>query len=348
MYFRLFIWILVSGLGLTGCSQHNPLYEEGFYVFGTLVNVSIWGVPTEQARQAVDTIAHDFQSMHHRWHAWEPGPLVDLNKAIAAGQVWTVEDNSLIFLIKQSQLFSQQSEGLFNPAVGQLIRLWGFHRNEFPDDTPLPQSTTLATLIEQAPSMADIQIKGNQVSSRNRAVQLDFGAIAKGYAIDLGIKKLQQQGIHNAIINAGGNLKVMGKKGTEPWRIGIRDPSGQGVLAAVLVSGEESVVTSGNYERFREHKGVHYSHIIDPRNGMPVRGITSVTVIDPSGTRADAAATALTVAGLSDWHRIAQQMGIKYVMVVDESATVYMNPAMAKRIQFQTQQPPKVVLTDPL
>jgi len=185
MYLRFSIWILL--IGLTSCRQQNPLYEEGFYVFGTLVNVSIWGVPTEQAKQAVDTIAHDFQGMHHRWHAWEPGPLVDLNKAIAAGQVWTVEDNSLIFLIKQSQLFSQQSEGLFNPAVGQLIRLWGFHRNEFPDNTPLPPSTTLATLIASAPSMADIQIEGNQVASRNRAVQLDFGAIAKGYAIDLGI-----------------------------------------------------------------------------------------------------------------------------------------------------------------
>ena len=85
MYFCRFIWILLSGLILIGCSQ-KPLYEEEFYVFGTLVNVSIWGVSTAQAKQAVNTMAHDFQSMHHRWHAWEPGPLVDLNKAIAAGQ----------------------------------------------------------------------------------------------------------------------------------------------------------------------------------------------------------------------------------------------------------------------
>ena len=347
MYFCRFIWILLSGLILIGCSQ-KPLYEEEFYVFGTLVNVSIWGVSTAQAQQAVNTMAHDFQSMHHRWHAWEPGPLVDLNKAIAAGQVWTVKDESLLALIQQSQLLSQQSEGLFNPAVGQLIKLWGFHRSEFPDYDTLPPSTAIATLVAQAPNMADIQLQGNQVSSRNRAVQLDFGAIAKGYAIDLAVKKLQQEGINNAIVNAGGNLKVIGQKGTESWRIGIRHPSGQGVLAAISVSGEESVITSGNYERFHKYKGKHYSHIIDPRNGMPVHGVTSVTVIDPSGTRADAAATALMVAGLSNWHRIAKQMGIKYVMVVDEAATIYMNPAMAKRVEFQTPQPPKVVLSKPL
>lgn len=348
MFFRLAIWLLLSGLGLTGCSQPNPLYEEEFYVFGTSVKVSIWGVPIEQARQAVDTMARDFQSMHHRWHAWEPGPLVDLNKAIAAGQIWTVKDESLLSLIQQSQLLAQQSEGLFNPAVGQLIKLWGFHRSEFPHYDSLPPATAIAALVASAPTMADIQLQGNQVWSRNRAVQLDFGAIAKGYAIDLEIKKLQQQGINNAIVNAGGNLKVIGQKGSEPWRIGIRHPSGQGVLATISVSGEESVITSGNYERFREYKGVHYSHIIDPRTGMPVRDVTSVTVIDPSGTRADAAATALTVAGLSDWQRIAKKMGIKYVMVVDEAATVYINPAMAKRIEFQTPQPPKVVLSEPL
>jgi thiamine biosynthesis lipoprotein len=347
MYFCRFIWILLIGLILIGCSQ-KPLYEEEFYVFGTLVNVSIWGVSTTQAKQAVNTMAHDFQSMHHRWHAWEPGPLVDLNKAIAAGQVWTVKDESLLALIQQSQLLSQQSEGLFNPAVGQLIKLWGFHQSEFPDYDTLPPSTAIADLVAQAPNMADIQLKGNQVWSRNRAVQLDFGAIAKGYAIDLAVKKLLQQGINNAIVNAGGNLKVIGQKGTEPWRIGIRHPSSQGVLATISVSGEESVITSGNYERFHKYKGKHYSHIIDPRNGMPVHGVTSVTVIDPSGTRADAAATALMVAGLSDWHRIAKQMGIKYVMVVDEAATIYMNPAMAKRVEFQTPQPPKVVLSEPL
>jgi thiamine biosynthesis lipoprotein len=348
MYFRIAIWLLLSGLGLVGCSQPSSLYEEEFYVFGTLVKVSIWGVPTEPARQAINTIAQDFQSIHYRWHAWEPGPLVDLNKAIAAGQVWTVEDDSLLALIQQAQLLSQQSEGLFNPAVGQLIKLWGFHRSEFPHNDSLPPSTAIAALVAQAPSMADIQLQGNQIESHNRAVQLDFGAIAKGYAIDLAIEKLQQQGIQNAIVNAGGNLKVIGQKGTQPWRIGIRHPSGQGVLAAISVSGEESVITSGNYERFREHQGKHYSHIIDPRNGMPVQGITSVTVIDPSGTRADAAATALTVAGLSTWQRIAQQMGIKYVMVMDTTATVYMNPAMAKRIEFQTSQSPKVVLSEPL
>jgi thiamine biosynthesis lipoprotein len=180
--------------------------------------------------------------------------------------------------------------------------------------------------------MEDIVIDKNQVSSRNPAVQLDFGAIAKGYAVDLAIDKLRQLGVHNAIVNAGGNLKAMGKKGNRPWSIGIRHPSGQGVLARVEVSGEESVITSGCYERFREYQGVRYCHIIDPRNGKPVTSLASVTVIACSGSLADAATTALMVAGKQEWQPVANQMGVKLVMVVDDKGEVSMTPAMKERV----------------
>ena len=107
------------------------------------------------------------------------------------------------------------------------------------------------------------------------------------------------------------------------------------MLAAFQLADGETVYTSGNYERYREHDGISYSHIIDPRTGLPVRHVASVTVIDTVGARADAAATALSVAGPRDWYRIARQMGVKYVLLVDEQGQVYMNPAMADRIHFE-------------
>jgi WD40 repeat protein len=152
-------------------------------------------------------------------------------------------------------------------------------------------------------------------------------------------------GIKNAIINLGGDLKAIGKKGKKNWFVGIRHPSGTGVLAAVAINDGESVMTSGNYERYYENKSKRYSHIIDPTTGKPATDFTSVTVIDTNGTLADAAATALTVAGKQDWHRIATQMGVKYVMLVDQAGTVYFTPAMAKRIQFQPDQLPKIVIS---
>ena len=329
---------------LTGCSRPQ-LYESQIYVFGTLADVSIWGVKEDKARAAVNAIAADFQREHHEWHAWEPGPLVDLNKAIAAGKPAPVPP-SIVPLIERSREISDLSEGLFNPAIGRLLNLWGFQSSERPNGPP-PSRAAVAALVAAHPSMDDLTLKDGVLYSTNPAVQLDFGGIAKGYAVDLALQHLRELGINNAIVNAGGGLGVIGRHGDRPWRVGIRHPQGKGILASLDVNDGESVHTSGNYERFREYEGVHYAHILDPRTGWPVDSITSCTVISKDGTLADAAATALVIAGVKDWHRLAKKMGIKYVMLVDEGGTVYMNPAMVTRVQF-TSEKPKVVVSDPL
>ena len=117
------------------------------------------------------------------------------------------------------------------------------------------------------------------------------------------------------------------------------------MLASLEVQGDESVFTSGDYERYYEYQGKRYHHILDPRTGYPSQGATSVTVIHDNGAEADAAATALMVAGPKDWYEVARHMGIKYVMLVDDEGVVHMNPAMAARVHFEGAQPPKVILS---
>jgi thiamine biosynthesis lipoprotein len=347
MKFRVFI-LLLSFLTVS-CTPPpaKDVYKQQFYVFGTVVGLSLWGVPQPQADEIANQIATELQSMHNRWHAWHPSPVVDLNQAITQGKPTTVTDTSLIELLKLSQQFYKQSDGLFNPTIGHLIELWGFHQDELPVGTP-PSAEQIKQLVELKPSMDDIIIENNVVSSKNPAVRFDFGGVAKGYAVDLAIEKLKQLGVNHAIINAGGNLKAMGRRGKEAWQIGIRQPRGEGVLAAIQIEGEESVMTSGNYERYREYEGLHYSHILDPRTGNSAQQLISVTVIHQNGALADAASTALTIAGLEGWHKIALQMGIKQVMLVDSEGTVYLSPAMAERVEFQPRKEPKIKLTLPL
>lgn len=325
---------------LAGCSR-PALYEAKVYVFGTLADISVWGADEKTARAAVDAVAADFQRMHHEWHAWEPGPLVELNTAIAAGQSAPVPP-SIIPLIERSQEIYLLSEGLFNAAIGRLLNLWGFQSSERPSGPP-PARDAIAALLAEKPAMTDLEVNDGVLRSTNPAVQLDFGGIAKGYAVELALARLRSLGIDNAIVNAGGGLGVIGRHGERPWRVGVRHPQGQGVLASLEVRDGEHVHTSGNYERFREHEGLRYAHILDPRTGWPVDSITSCTVISQDGTLADAAATALVIAGRDDWHRLAVKMGIKYVMLVGEDGTVYMNPAMAARVQFGETAPPIVL-----
>lgn len=331
--YRLGILLLTSSL-ISSCKQPDPLYHQQLYVFGTFVELTFWKVPEDTAQHAATQIAADLQTMHRNWHAWQPSLLTNLNGACAAGQTYTVPDASLLFMLKQAKQWSIASDGLFNPAIGKLIALWGFHRDDFSSHPP-PSASAIAELLAQHPTMDDLSIEGQQVSSRNPAVQLDLGAIAKGYAVDLALERLRTLGIQNAIVNAGGNLKVIGSKDGTPWSIGIRHPSQPGeVLATLKVSGEESVITSGDYERFFEYQGFRYTHIIDPRTGQPTTDLASVTVVDKSGALADAMATALVIAGAQKWPQLAKQMGLNYVMAVDKKGIVYLTPAMAKRVQF--------------
>lgn len=328
----------------SGCHQQEAVYQRQLYVFGTFVEITFWGVAEDLAHQGANLVASDFQKQHHAWHAWQPSTLTALNHALATGQSYLVEDTELLWMLHKAKQWSEESGGLFNPAIGQLINLWGFQRDDLTVSHSPPSTQAITELLALNPTMSDLVIAGQQVSSRNPAVQLDLGAIAKGYALDLVIKRLQTLGIRHAIVNAGGNLKAVGRKGDTAWTIGIRHPSGQGVLAILETTGEESVITSGDYERFFEYAGTRYAHIIDSRTGKPARGLTSVTVIHPSGAFADAMATALVVAGTEKWSQVAQQMKLNTVMVVDEAGTVYLSPAMAERVQFVTDEPPKQVI----
>jgi len=343
---RLSFVLVLTAFLLLACSESASEYRQSLFIFGTVVDLKLRGVSNERAEEAVLTVDKAFQRMHKDWHAWKPGELSALNHGFVSGQPRPVTP-FLLPLMTQSQVLFKQSEGLFNPAIGKLIALWGFHSDDRPSGPP-PASEAIAELVNQAPGMDDLEIVGNQVRSRNPAVDLDFGGFAKGYALNIAIDLLREQGVDNAIVNAGGDLCVSGTHSGRPWRVGVRHPQGAGIMASIEALDGECVLTSGNYERYREHDGVRYPHIIDPRDGLPVRHIASATVIDEDGGRADAAATALTVAGPNAWFRIAKQMQLRYVMLVDEEGAVYMNPAMAKRIEFQGGEPEQLVISDPL
>lgn len=336
------VWLVAVGLALAGCNRYNDAdYQEEFLAFGTLVSVTLHGVDRALADKAIASVREDLNYMHDAWHPWQPGPLGRVNQLLPLQGRFSMAP-SLHPVIVQSIELSRQSGGLFNPAIGELVKLWGFSQDEPPSGPP-PDARAIAELVARQPSMDDLIVDGITLQATNPALQLDFGAFAKGYGVDRVIEHLRELGVKNAIVNAGGDLRAIGAKGVRPWRIGIRHPRGQGVLASVEVSGDESVFTSGDYERFYEYEGKRYHHIIDPRTGYPARGVVSVTVVHRSAAVADAAATALFVAGPEDWKAVAEAMGVTQVMLVDEAGQVHMSPAMAARIHFETQ-PGKVIV----
>jgi len=334
--FRVFtlIPIILLCLVMLSACQRDQDQEQGaeLYVFGTIVEIKLWGASPEEAAQAFIEIQQMFQAMHRDWHAWEPGLLVDINKAFAEGRPATA-DEDIVEMIRRSQPLEASTGGRFNPAIGALIRLWGFHTSDYPIEGPPPSQTQIDEILGHHPSSNDIHIDGLQLTSNNPAVQLDFGGIAKGYAVDLTIELLRTLGIDNAIVNAGGDLRAMGTHGDRPWRVAVRKPGGSNV-GSIQVQGDEAIFTSGNYERFRQDQLKRYPHILDPSTGWPATDIASVTIITDEGILADAAATALVVAGLDGWPEVARALNLQQIAVVDENGTVYLTPEMDKRMQF--------------
>ena len=343
---RLSIVLLLS-LVAGACSQpDSDVFHDQFFAFGTLIDLTLYGVDPAAARQASELIEQDFRDMHGNWHAWETSALTRLNRQLASGET-AIADRSILPLIKEANRISQLSNGLFNPVIGELISLWGFHDNPLPIGT-LPDADTIKQLLAQLPSVDDITIEDNRISSRNPAARYDLGAFAKGYAIDRAIERLREMGISNAIVNAGGDLRAIGRHGDRPWRIGIRHPRHADILASVEIDGDTSVFTSGDYERFFEVDSIRHHHIIDPRSGYPADRTASVTVIYDNAAMADAAATALFVAGPDEWLAVARDMGISLVMLIDTDGVIYMNPAMQSRIQFEAGMDIDVHLSEPL
>jgi thiamine biosynthesis lipoprotein len=322
---------MVFSLVLTGCERGRE-HSANLFVFGTIVELKLWGASDDQANQAFAEIQDMFRAMHRDWHAWEPGLLVEVNAAFARGEAATA-DADISEMVRLSQWVEERSGGCFNPAIGALVALWGFHTSDYPIIGPPPDAADIAAILAQQPSTMDIRIDGLRLSSANRSVQLDFGGIAKGLAVDRAVEALGKRGIENAIVNAGGDLRAFGRHGERPWRVAIRKPGG-GVIGAVEVQGDEALFTSGNYERFRQNDTERYAHILDPRTGWPVRDVAAATVIADRGALADAAATALIVAGLDDWVSVARSLGLSKVLMVDSDGRVYLTAEMDGRVLF--------------
>lgn len=319
-------------LPAVGCSPAEAVVSEEMYVFGTLVGVDVLSRNTGAARAAIADVSHSFTRQNRDWHAWKPGALGDLNRAIAAGRAHEV-DPTLLPLLHEVRELARASGGLFNPAIGKLVGLWGFHHDEMPVGAP-PHAAAVAELVAAAPSMDDLRFDGTRVSSRNPQVQIDLGGHAKGVALNQALDRLAALGYGNALVNLGGNLAVSGSRGDRPWHIGVRHPQGKGAIASVEVSGRMAVVTSGTYERFRQDGDRRYPHIIDPRTGQPATHVVSATVLHPDAARADVAATALVVAGAEAWPEVARNLGVRDVMLVDEAGRVQLTPGMAAKVRF--------------
>lgn len=325
--------LLLLSLLLSACGK-EPNYQEQGYVFGTLVEVTVFGVEEPRAKQGIADVMHEFQRLHDLLHAWKPSELSSLNTAIAQGKRQTVSPE-LAAMLQDAARLSAQSDGLFNPTIGGLIQTWGFQADDF--KAVLPDAARITALVKADSKLSDLTISANEVRSANRNVKLDLGGYAKGYALDRAAAILKQHDIHDALINIGGNVLALGSHGKRPWRVGIQHPRKPGALATLELRDGEAVGTSGDYQRYFEVDGKRYCHLIDPRDGYPAQGVQAVTIIthgEHAGLLSDASSKPLFISGVAGWRNAANKMQLDEAVLIDADGVVHLTAAMQKRLEF--------------
>ncbi len=286
-------------------------------VMGTTLEMTVVVDDIEEAKKAFDAVEAEFKRIEVEMSEWRKGSRISLvNKRAGKrkGRRRVKVSRELFKVISGAIKVSRMTKGAFDPSWAAMHELWDFRpeSKRIPSDEELKKAVALIDykLIELDPEKMTVGLA-------KKGMAIGLGGIAKGYAVDQAMERLQKMGIRNAIIKAGGDIRVQGRReGGERWRISIQHPREEGVLARLPLS-NISISTSGDYERYFIEDSILYHHIIDPQTGSPARGCQSVTILAPDTMTSDAFATAVFVLGPEKGLRLVERLNGVEAIIVD-------------------------------
>ena len=305
--------VLAAAAPLPPASDHDLVHvRRAHYIMGTVFEIEAYGKDAGRTAAAVEEA---FAAIRHADAVLsdyrDDSELSRLNREGAQG---FVELSSELFGVLQTSVeYSRLTDSAFDVTVGPLVDTWrrASKQDQWPEDEEL--SRTLSVVgshrlrFEESRQAARFERPGMRV---------DFGGIGKGWAVDRAAEALRRRGIERALISAGtSSVYALGAPPGQPgWKIAIRHPLQEDQVLTVVSLLDESVSTSASYEQDREIAGRPYSHILDPRTGLPVEGMWSATVISPTAAESDALSTAAFVLGLERTERLFQERGFSAIL----------------------------------
>lgn len=312
------VLLCLSAFCVTGCgSTKTPVTHREQMLMGTLVSISISNTDSEKANRAADLAFQEIRRIEQIMSTYLPESEISLINR-SAGKDWRSVHPEILFVIQEALGYSRLSNGAFDITFKPLTRLWNFEPGSRPPDPKAVRE--LLNLVDFKAVLID---KEDRVLLKKPGMAIDLGGIAKGYAVDRAMAVLEAQGITDAIINSGGDLRVIGRRTRKKrWRIGIQDPRNRDtVIETIDVSGG-AVATSGDYEKYFIDQGIRYHHILNPKTGFPARGCRSVTVICPAAMMADAMATAVFVLGPEQGMELMETLPEVEGMIIDQDGQI--------------------------
>ncbi len=286
------------------------------HVMGTSLEVRVLGHDADELDAALAAAVTEMERVEDLMTDWRPSPLTRLNAE--AGNGPQVVPAELARLVARALQIGELTGGAFDITYAGAGKLWDFKR----DPPLLPDAARIAAALAVVDyRTVHVDLDANTVELPAGA-RIGLGGIAKGYGVDRAMQVLLDHGVKHGMVNAGGDLKALGKRFGKPWEIAIRHPRDREHVVASLPVANTCVVTSGDYERFFEYEGKRYHHILDPRTGYPSTGCMSTTVVAPDAAFADALATALCVIGSEAGMELVESLDRVEALLVDLDGNV--------------------------
>jgi FAD:protein FMN transferase len=301
----------------------QTIFKRSLKLMGNNFEISVVADEEDEgwANNCIDAAINEIQRIERLFTTFSDTSqtnLINENAGIKPVQV----NKEMYDVIERSIKISEITQGAFDISYGSIDkRLWNFDQNM----KTLPDAKIARRMVRLINYKNIILDKEKYtVFLKEKGMRIGFGGIGKGYAADRAKYILKQNGVESGIVNASGDLTAWGyQPNKKPWTIGIANPNSSHQPFSYLNITDMAIATSGNYEKFVVINGKKYSHTIDPKTGMPVHGIKSVTIISPNAEIADAMATPVTIMGITAGLNMINQIKNIACIIIDEQDKIY-------------------------
>lgn len=313
-FLGLILWIWL----LSGCSQAPTETHLAGHTMGTTYNVKFVNRNEVNEQKLHDDIDAVLVKVNELMSTYDP------NSELSRFNQWKSEapfelSSETLKVMQEAKRLGELSHGVLDVTVGPLVNLWGFGPDAKPEKRP--NEKTVAE-VKARTGLDKLTLLDNGAQKSEIDLYVDLSTIAKGYGVDVVAELLDEKGLHDYLVEVGGEMRVSGRKarGTE-WRIAVEKPvTVERAVQEIISIGTNAIATSGDYRNYFEEDGVRYSHLIDPRTGAPItHNLVAVTVVHPSSMTADGLATALIVMGKEEALNVALQNDLAVLMITREN-----------------------------
>jgi thiamine biosynthesis lipoprotein len=298
-----------------------PARAEWFFreeaIMGTRVAVELWSEDAALATRAMEAVIAEMRRTDALMSTYKPESQLSAVNAHAFERPVTV-DPEIIEVVTRSFDFSRMSAGAFDVTYASVGYLYDYRAHRRPSGEQV--AAALPTIDYR---QVQVDRERNTIRFLRKGVRIDLGGIAKGYAVDRSIDRLRDLGIEHAMVNAGGDTRLLGDRRGKPWIVGVRDPRNEGRMVTRLPLENEAISTSGDYERYFEEDGVRYHHILVPGTGDVARAVRSATVIGPDATLTDGLSTTVFVLGVERGMELVSRLPGVEAVIVDKDGLIF-------------------------